>query len=200
MARPRRSEKTRQDLLDLGVSVLSEKGYNGTGIKEILDSANVPKGSFYNFFKSKEDFAVEIIEHYGQDALSKMDAFIASAQDYPADEVLKTIYQTTLKAVAAQGCRKTCLVGSLASEIGASSDACRDALDQQHQQWLIRLNKLIATGQQQGKFRADIESTTLAGVFWNQWQGSLLTLKVDQTVNGAKETLDAMLKLLYIAD
>jgi len=162
MARPRRSEKTRQDLLDLGVAALAEKGYNGTGIKEILDSANVPKGSFYNFFKSKEEFAVEIIAHYGEASLAKMDAFISNAEDHPADQVLKTIYQTTLGLIASEDFRKTCLVGSLASEIAASSDACRIALDKQHQQWLQRLEKLVAAGQQQGLFRTDMSSELLA--------------------------------------
>ena len=200
MARSRRSEKTRQDLLDLGVSVLSEKGYNGTGIKEILDSANVPKGSFYNFFKSKEEFAVEIIGHYGEMALARMDAFMNSAEGHPADQVLKTIYQTTLSLIASENYRKTCLVGSLASEIAVSSDACRSALDNQHQAWLQRLEKLVAVGQQQGMFRTDLSSELLAQVFWNQWQGSLLTLKVEKSTDGAKQTLDAMMKLLYIAD
>ena len=57
MARPRRSENTRQELLELGVRLLSENGYNGTGLKQILDEAGVPKGSFYNYFPSKEAYA-----------------------------------------------------------------------------------------------------------------------------------------------
>ena len=200
MARPRRSEQTRQDLLDLGVSLLAEKGYNGTGIKEILDLAKVPKGSFYNFFASKEEFAVEIISHYADDLFAKMDALISSAGKHPASEVLKTIQLAAFITAESDDFRKTCLIGSLASEIAASSEACRTQLIKINDQWLERLERLILRGQEEGEFRKDISAEVMAGLFWNQWQGALLRLKVEKTAEGAKQTLDALFKLLYIAD
>ncbi|OUS39938.1 TetR family transcriptional regulator, partial [Oleispira antarctica] len=54
MNRPRRSEQTREALIEAGIEQLSRHGYHGTGIKQILDEVSVPKGSFYNFFASKE--------------------------------------------------------------------------------------------------------------------------------------------------
>lgn len=200
MARPRRSENTRQQLLELGAALLSEKGYNGTGIKEILDAAKVPKGSFYNFFKSKEDFASEIIENYGTDLFAKMDAFLASSQDYPAAEVLKTLQLAALRVIESKHYRQTCLIGSLASEIASSSDQCRLQLDDLYEQWVARLERIIGRGQQQGDFRQDIEARVLAELFWNQWQGSLVRLKVEMTSEGSLQTLDAMLKLLYSSE
>lgn len=200
MARPRRSENTRQQLLEQGAALLSEKGYNGTGIKEILDAAQVPKGSFYNFFKSKEDFAGEIIENYGTDLFAKMDAFLASSQSYPAAEVLKTLQLAALKVIESKQYRQTCLIGSLASEIAASSDRCRLQLDSLYEQWVARLESIIERGQQQGDFRQDIAARVLAELFWNQWQGSLVRLKVEMASEGSLQTLDAMLKLLYSSE
>jgi TetR/AcrR family transcriptional repressor of nem operon len=49
-------EDTKQRLLMTGAEIMHLKGFNHTGIQEILDKAGVPKGSFYNYFKSKEDF------------------------------------------------------------------------------------------------------------------------------------------------
>ena len=40
------------------------KGFNHTGIQEILDAADVPKGSFYNYFKNKEDFGLQVIDYF----------------------------------------------------------------------------------------------------------------------------------------
>ena len=197
MARPRRSEHSRQQLLELGAAMLSEKGYNGTGIKEILDAANVPKGSFYNFFSSKEDFAAEIIANYGTDLFAKMDAFLASSEGYPAAEVLKTLQIAALKVIESKDYRQTCLIGSLASEIASSSDQCRQQLDNLYERWVGRLEKVISRGQQQGDFRQDIAARVLAELFWNQWQGSLLRIKVEMDSEGLRQTLDAMLKLLY---
>lgn len=200
MARPRRSEHSRQQLLELGAAMLSEKGYNGTGIKEILDAANVPKGSFYNFFSSKEDFAAEIIANYGTDLFAKMDAFLASSESYPAAEVLKTLQIAALKVIESKEYRQTCLIGSMASEIAASSDQCRQQLDNLYERWVARLEKVIGRGQQQGDFRQDIEARVLAELFWNQWQGSLVRIKVEMNSDGSLQTLDAMLQLLYSSE
>ena len=200
MARPRRSEHSRQQLLELGAAMLSEKGYSGTGIKEILDAANVPKGSFYNFFSSKEDFAAEIIANYGTDLFAKMDAFLASSENYPAAEVLKTLQIAALKVIESKEYRQTCLIGSMASEIAASSDQCRQQLDNLYERWVARLEKIIGRGQQQGDFRQDIEARVLAELFWNQWQGSLVRIKVEMNSDGSLQTLDAMLQLLYSSE
>ena len=59
----------KQHIIETGMQVLKEKGFNGSGIAEIIKKANVPKGSFYYYFKSKEQFAVEVLEHYSKNLL-----------------------------------------------------------------------------------------------------------------------------------
>jgi len=66
MARPRKSDQTREDLLTIGTEMLTSQGYHGTGIKQVLDAVGVPKGSFYNFFPSKEAFVAAAIYRYGE--------------------------------------------------------------------------------------------------------------------------------------
>ena len=72
MSRPRRSEHIREALIQAGIEQLSIHGYHGTGIKQILDEVNVPKGSFYNFFASKEAFVAEVIARYSQDLVQQL--------------------------------------------------------------------------------------------------------------------------------
>ena len=64
MKRINQKQINRENLLNQGVGLLMQQGYHGTGLKEILDAVQIPKGSFYNYFGSKENFAAEIIEHY----------------------------------------------------------------------------------------------------------------------------------------
>jgi len=66
MARPRKSDQARQQLLTTGSQMLIKNGYHGTGIKQVLDVVGVPKGSAYNFFSSKESYVASIIHHYGE--------------------------------------------------------------------------------------------------------------------------------------
>ena len=53
---------TRSALLDAGADLFLKKGFASVGLREILESAGAPKGSFYHFFDSKESFAVAIIQ------------------------------------------------------------------------------------------------------------------------------------------
>ena len=64
MARPENPDTTRTRLLEVGLSLFAKRGHHGTGIKEIVDTAHVPKGSFYNYFKGKEDFGIEIVRRH----------------------------------------------------------------------------------------------------------------------------------------
>ena len=54
-------------ILDAGTELMLRKGYHGTGIQQIVDAAGVPKGSFYSYFKSKEDFVLAAMEHTSRD-------------------------------------------------------------------------------------------------------------------------------------
>ncbi|MGZ8188833.1 MAG: TetR/AcrR family transcriptional regulator, partial [Methylosarcina sp.] len=66
----------RDNILNRGVSLLMQQGYHGTGLKEILDAVQIPKGSFYNYFDSKESFAAEVIQHYIEPFIQQLDGHL----------------------------------------------------------------------------------------------------------------------------
>jgi TetR/AcrR family transcriptional repressor of nem operon len=66
MAKIVQKEGTKQELLDAGTRLMLAKGYSNCGLQEVLESVGVPKGSFYYYFDSKEEFALQIIRHFDQ--------------------------------------------------------------------------------------------------------------------------------------
>ena len=62
----RQNKEIRKKLLEAGVSIFIDQGYHGTGIQEVVDTAGIPKGSFYNYFKSKEDFVSKTVIHFAE--------------------------------------------------------------------------------------------------------------------------------------
>ena len=56
------AKSTREHLIDVGLDLMHQHGYQATEMKGILNSANVPKGSFHQHFGSKEDFAAAALE------------------------------------------------------------------------------------------------------------------------------------------
>ncbi len=125
MSRPRRSEHVRESLIQAGIEQLSTHGYHGTGIKQILDQVGVPKGSFYNFFGSKEAFVAEIIEHYSHGYLGQVKEYVAGAgKDISPVNQLTFIYRYSLDQYKQADFKQSCLIGSMAAEISAESAMC----------------------------------------------------------------------------
>ena len=54
--------ETRQSLIQVGTDVIGSHGFNPTGLNTVLKTAGVPKGSFYYYFASKEEFGLAIID------------------------------------------------------------------------------------------------------------------------------------------
>lgn len=121
MARQKRSADTREALITTGIELLSINGYHGTGIKQILDLVNVPKGSFYNYFGSKEAFVAELLTTYGQNIVQQLEDFVDSSDESPLQKI-KTIYAFMLKQFSQQNCQQGCLIGTIAAEIRSQSE------------------------------------------------------------------------------
>ncbi len=199
MARPRRSEQTREDLINAGIEQLSLHGYHGTGIKQILDQVNVPKGSFYNFFASKEAFVAELIGHYSDGLLIQLNEFLQASQGKLGPiEQLRTVYQVSLKSFAQSQCQKSCLIGALAAELGRESDMCQQALMTSVNKWLVVYTQLFDRAQQQGEVRGDIAPKQLATLYWSAWEGTLLKMKLNADLDAAAQTMELVISSLLI--
>jgi TetR/AcrR family transcriptional repressor of nem operon len=197
MNRPRRSEQTREALLEAGIEHLSVHGYHGTGIKQILDEVSVPKGSFYNFFASKEAFVAEVIGHYSQDLLGQLSEFMNGVgQDLSPVEQLRAIYLYSLKQYASHDFKKSCLVGSIATEIAAESEICRIELERSIRQWLSFFSDVFDRAQKQGFMRNDISPSDMAAVYWAAWEGALIKMKMSANTQPVKRIMELMIETL----
>lgn len=196
MARPRKTEHNKEIILAKGIDLLCEQGYNGTGLKQILDAVQVPKGSFYHYFESKEVYAAQVIELYIGRLLEAFDSYLIYATDRPL-EVIKQLYQWMAMDFQRKQCKEGCLLGNLAAEIGGSSDVCQQALIRAYDQWQQRFVPLLVAGQDAGEVRKDIPAEILAETFWNAWEGSILRMKVTGDTATIERTLTVLLDSLF---
>lgn len=178
------------------MALLAEHGYNGTGLKMILDAVQIPKGSFYNYFESKEQFVAEIIREYSSSLMVKFDRFVEESDQDPLG-IIKTLYYQLLQSLEAQNYKKGCLLGDLAAEIGGQSEQCQRAMQWSYRQWQVRMVNLLKMAQQSGVIRTDIEAEQLSEIFWSYWEGTLLRMKIEGDVAGAKQSLDSVLDVLF---
>jgi len=69
----KRSDQTRKNILSAGRLLIGKHGYSAVGLALILKESNVPKGSFYHYFPSKEAFGQALLDDYVTDYLTRVD-------------------------------------------------------------------------------------------------------------------------------
>jgi len=122
-----KKQTKRENLLNQGVSLLMLQGFHGTGLKEILDAVQIPKGSFYSYFSSKEDFAAASITHYIATYVERLQSYLEQSESN-ALGAMERYVQETMKELEAIEFKGGCLLGNLMGEVGDTSGVCRMAL------------------------------------------------------------------------
>lgn len=176
-----KKELKRKQILEHGIHLLMRNGYHGTGVKLILDRVNVPKGSFYSYFESKENFTAEAIAHYIEPYLTKLQLYLARPE-LDGLSAIKAYFGDSMLEFERCDFKGGCLLGDMMCEIGSVSVVCRHALKVAIERYCILLEQGLSSAQQVGIVRSDIPATTMARVLFDAWQGALLRMKVEQSV------------------
>ncbi|QGM98077.1 TetR/AcrR family transcriptional regulator [Methylocystis parvus] len=188
----------RQKLLSQGVALLMDQGYHGTGIQEIVQSVGVPKGSFYNYFPSKEAFSAEVVKHYIDPFIKQLDAHLQRS-GVSAAAGLRAYFDELIEETERKGFKGGCLLGNLMGEIGDTSDLAQASLREAVHRYRDRLREGVARGQREGDFRTDVDAKDMADLLVNLWQGALLRMKVEQSVRPLTQFRDIALNGFFRA-
>lgn len=183
----------RDNLLNQGVKLLMEQGYHGTGLKEILDAVKIPKGSFYNYFGSKENFGTEVIQHYIEPFIKQLDTYLKDSNS-DALSALKRYYHELIAETERQNFKGGCLLGNLMGEIGDTSEICQKALQSAVTRYRNIIRSALAQAQQQGTVRSDLTAEEMADLLLNTWQGALLRMKIEQSSEPLKQCCRSLLE------
>ena len=180
MSRASQKQTNRENLLSQGVTLLMRKGYHGTGLKEILDAVQIPKGSFYNYFGSKENFAAAAISHYINPFIDQLSGHLQNP-DYDALSALQHYFNEMITQLEQAEFKGGCLLGNLMGEIGDTSDVCQKSLQSAVHRYRNLLQSGLLKAQQEGTVRVDKSAEDMADLLVNMWQGALLRMKIEQS-------------------
>ena len=157
------------------------KSYHSVGIQEVLDEVSVPKGSFYHYFPSKEDFGVAIIEYYGEQLAYSIRQRLSNRELSPRKR-MEEYFKAIRNYYAANGFGQGCLVAKLATEVADSSPKIRIALQNEFDKWTKLLARCIAEGQEQGEINRDQDPEALAEFIYASWEGALIRMQVNHAI------------------
>tara|TARA_R110000787_G_C13440126_1_gene446320 strand:- start:754 stop:1350 length:597 start_codon:yes stop_codon:yes gene_type:complete len=187
----------REQILEAGVSLLMQYGYHGTGLKRILDEVQIPKGSFYGYFKSKEDFIAEAITYYTEGFLENLRGFL----DNPSDNgftALKKFYKSLINTKSNGDFNKRCLHGDMMGEVATVSDKFRDNLFRAVEEYVKLLEAGLESGQAHGELRKDLSARQMADMLFDSWQGALLRSKLTRSTAPLEECYEHLFEDYFL--
>lgn len=172
--------KTKDRILNVGIDLFSKKGYHNVGLKEILDKAEVPKGSFYYYFDSKEDFGVQVISKHSNIGLIDYKSYLEDISLTPKDRILK-LHKNKIEYFEQKECKEGCLMGNSSTELSDVNESFRNIIAQEFNLWQNALERCIIEGQEEGSINKVMDSKMLASFILNSWEGALLRMKCEKT-------------------
>jgi TetR/AcrR family transcriptional repressor of nem operon len=174
-------EATRNKILEVGSRIIHQKGFNNTGIQEILNEAGVPKGSFYFYFKSKEDFGLALIDEFDSLISGHLASYLAINSLSPLKR-LKSFFSFFRNFFQEENCTKGCPIGNLSQELSDVNENIRKRLDESFNSLGSLIETCLYEARERGEFQNDIPVPEIAAYIINSWEGALLRMKVSKDI------------------
>jgi TetR/AcrR family transcriptional repressor of nem operon len=172
-----------------------ERGFNGSGVQDITAAAGVPKGSFYNYFDSKETFAADILEDYWLSIETRHGAMLKDARVKPLVRVTR-FFRALSRDHAQHQFALGCLIGNLSLELSNLSDETRQTLSAILARWQAALAECLREAQKQGEMPADLDPSEVASVAIEAYEGAVMRSKVEQSSDACERFVKVVLPRL----
>lgn len=189
----------RQHILDTGRTIILGKGFSAVGLNEILSTAQVPKGSFYHYFKSKESFGEALLDSYVCDYLAHVDALLKPDGSLAAKRLMR-YWNSWMTTGEHEGAECSCLVVKLSGEVSDMSEAMRLSLLHGTNQIIERLGNCILEGMADGSLRGDFDARHTALTLYELWLGAALLTKLRHERSALDGAMTATLSLLKLSE
>ena len=175
----RRTNK-RNELIQVGKKIIVQQGFKAASLNDILTTAGVPKGSFYYYFSSKEDFGLAIVDDFAREYRERLETILQDSQYAPLTR-LRNYFEWKIEDMAAHRCSDGCLIGNLAQELSAQNELFRDRLNGVFVEWEQYFIRCLKAASEAGEIECD-RHEDLAKFILSSWEGAILQAKVTKSV------------------
>jgi len=169
-------KETVEHILEVGTDLILKNGYNSMGINKILQEANIPKGSFYYYFKSKEDFGLQVIEHYSQNSLAFLKSYLTEETKNPKQRII-SFFEEMKEIYITKNFKEGCLLGNCSLELSDLSESFSITVDNELNKWQQVFEKCIQEGQDNGVIKTLESAKVISDLILTMWEGALLRMK-----------------------
>lgn len=186
---------TREHLLATGEELSLRLGFTGMGLTELLKTAEVPKGSFYHHFRSKEAFGEAMIQRYFEHYDAHLQQLFGQTQGDQRHHIL-SYYAQNITNFCGSECHNACLSVKLSAEVSDLSEPMRHVLEQGSAQVINRLKDAIEKGIAEGSLTVPVSPAVAAATLYSLWLGASLLAKIKRSVTPLAAALESVEMLL----
>ncbi len=195
MARTRDEQKfnqCRDSLLAVGQELFISSSFNNVGLNDILKCSGIPKGSFYHYFESKEDFALQVVEQYHKENKAAL-AELLLDDSLSAYQQLKTFYKNNIDHFSEVGYCQGCLMANLSQEVADVNEAMRCKISQFSKEMVDQIGTCLERLENNELNLGHLRPCEAAQVLMNSWMGAIMKMKLEKS----REPLDVFMKFFF---
>jgi TetR/AcrR family transcriptional regulator, transcriptional repressor for nem operon len=182
------THSTKQRLIEAGLRMLLQHGYNDLGIQALLDETGTPKGSFYHHFEDKEDFALQVVDTYMAQVHQVLDMTLADEKVPPLARV-RGFFEQVQQSYKGEG-YMGCLLGGLGQELSGVSEVFRKKIEDCISTIARRLAVCLEEARQQGEISIDCNARQMANLLVDCWEGAALRSRLRRSPASLNAMLD----------
>lgn len=182
------AKDTKQRLLEAGMAMLLQRGYNDLRIQALLEKTSVPKGSFYHHFKSKEDFTLQIIDQYMEEVHEGLDMCLNDPAIDPLQRVRK-FFELSREKYRQEG-YFGCLLGGVGQELSGVNEVFRRRIENCFSYIANRIAASFSEARQLGQLASDVDTREQADLLLNCWEGAALRSRLRRDPAALNDVLD----------
>jgi len=183
-------------IIEKSIGLMYLNGYNGTSVKDITDAAGIPKGSFYNYFLGKEQYAIDAIDFYEENINCLVETLDNDSLE-PLDRI-KKFYKEKIKILEKRGVEYGCFVGNLSEEVGNNNENISKRADEFHKKIESVIVKNLMIAEKRNMLKKNVSAKILGDFILISWQGALLRAKVAKNILPVEEFYEVLTKELLI--
>ncbi|MGB5822076.1 MAG: TetR/AcrR family transcriptional regulator [Saonia sp.] len=185
-------------LLEKGMEILWSKGYNATSVNDIVIAAGVPKGSFYFYFDSKEDFAIKAIEMYFEAHFTPASAFLQNEEKSPKQRILDFYEYRSRILKEDLDCKMGCLACNLGNEMSEHNENIRKVILAKEKVAQEEITLVVKEAQKAGEIDASLDAANVVAFLEDAGKGAMISMKEMKSCYPIDNFMNMMRRILFV--
>lgn len=186
-----KQQTTKERILEAAEQLMLEKSFHAVGLKQILDAVKVPKGSFYHYFESKEQFGAEMMRHYMDEvSVRKREQILSKEKGSDPLKRLFAYLDDGIDMIRGTPGKFPCLALKLASEVSDLSETMCKELAKGFDDWTRIYQEVLDEAVGEEVLPADIDTESEAKIIQDLWSGAIHRAVIIRDVEPVRHAVD----------